>query len=474
LRLIFAFSGNFECYRDLSPTVTSLARAVKLSDKPFGHAELMKALAVILGIFGASAATVCAQSIPMRCPTPSIPEVVRELDVMKSAIPPSTDQVDIYATLRSAETFQSNWLKDNKGQLQRIGTVRHGLEDVLLACWAGPTNYPRIKGVEMWDGALYELVIFELDSGAIASEESIRQTLLYIMKPPPEKLRISGPTAQALEDGFGFLSPTKSDTQRWQGLILRTPNHQVVGFDEEWFAFHEIDGRVFLVFDLGKRAGYAPWPQSIYLRDRFPPLSEVVKQWRKERLLQELTAQPHQEMCWDSTTVNAFGDQVRIVRDEVLVAEQVRRGLNASEFRQVMDSPNGRYLLVPALDRTHQTEQYAALIRDTLISFESLPDVNRRIEPRTKSRIIRSYLADLIRVLPSQGGADFSEAMLQLISSNREPEVALDYLNRRFVSSSNQAPRGLANELAKVVVPADLEKKRDFIVAVLRAQESAH
>jgi hypothetical protein len=114
------------------------------------------------------------------------------------------------------------------------------------------------------------------------------------------------------------------------------------------------------------------------------------------------------------------------------------------------------------------------LIRDTLITFESLPDVNRRIEPRTKSGIIRSYLADLIRVLPSRGGADFSDAMLQLISSNREPEVALDYLNQRFVSSSNQAPRGLANQLAKVVVPADLEKKRDFIVAVLRAQESAH
>jgi len=434
----------------------------------------MRALAVILGMLGHSGAMMHAQFIPMRCPAPSITEVVRELDVVKSAIPPSTDPAEIYATLRSAETFQSNWLKDNKGQLQRIGTVRHGLEDVLLARWTGPTNYPRIKGVEMWDGALYELVILELDANAISSEKSIRQTLLYVMKPPPEQLRISGPTAQALGDGFGFLKPTTSDTQRWQGLILRMPNHQAVGFDEEVFTLHEIDGRVFLVFDFGKRAAYAPWPQPMYLGDRFPPLSEVVKKWPKEKLLQELTTKQHQETCWDSTTENVFGDQVRIARDEVLVAEQVRSGLNASEFRQVMDSPNGRYLLVPALDSARQTARYAGLIVDTLYRFEALPDVNQRIEPRTKAGVIRSHLADLIRVLPRQGGADFSDAMVQLITSNHEPEAALDYLDWRFVSSSNQAPSGLADRSAKAVVPTELEKKKHFIVTVLRAQESAH
>jgi hypothetical protein len=294
----------------------------------------MKALAAILGILGPSAVTMLAQlGPPLRCPSPPTREVVRDLDVMKSAISPASDPAEFYANLRSAETFQSNWLQDNKGQLQRVGTLRHGLEDVLLARWAGPANYPRIKNIEMWDGALYELVIFELDSAAIASEKSIRETLLKIMKPPPEKLRMSGPPAQELEDGFGFLKPKTSDTERWQGLILRTPNHQVVGYDEEFFTVHEIDGRVFLEFDFGKRAGYAPWPQSIYVSDRFPPLPELVKQWPKERVLQELTGPEHQEMCWDSSNANAFADEFRMRRDEVLVAELVRRGIDAGEFR---------------------------------------------------------------------------------------------------------------------------------------------
>jgi hypothetical protein len=190
---------------------------------------------------------------------------------MKSAIPPSSDPAEFYAILRSTEIFQANWLQDNKAPLQRIGTLRHGLEDVLLARCAGPANYPRIRNIEMWDGTLYELVIFELDPSAIDSKKSIRETLLTIVKPPPEKLRMSGPTAQELEDGFGFIRPETSGTERWQGLILRTPNHQVVGYDEEFFTVHEIDGRVFLVFDFGERAGYAPWPQSIYLGNRFPP-----------------------------------------------------------------------------------------------------------------------------------------------------------------------------------------------------------
>ena len=63
---------------------------------------------------------------------------------------------------------------------------------------------------------------------------------------------------------------------------------------------------------------------------------------------------------------------------------------------------------------------------------------------------------------------------MQLIASNHEPEAALDYLDWRFVSNENQATAGLADKLAKTVVPAGLEKKRDYLAAVLRARESAH
>jgi hypothetical protein len=139
-----------------------------------------------------------------------------------------------------------------------------------------------------------------------------------------------------------------------------------------------------------------------------------------------------------------------------------------------MDSPNGRYLLVPALDHAEQTKRYSALIVDALYRYETLPDVNRRIERPTKVPIVWSHLADLIRVLPWRGGADFSEAIVQLIASNHEPEAALDYLDRRFVFTGNQATPGLADRLAKTMVPTELEKKRDYLVTVLRARESAH
>ncbi len=425
----------------------------------------MKALSVAVVTLGYSL-SVFAQSIPFRCPAPAFSDVVRELDALKLRTPASLS-TDVSATLRSAEAFQSTWLLDKKGHIQGVSTIRHGLEDVLVARWAGPPNQPQIRNIGMWDGAMYELVIFELDPGVIASNKSIRDFLRTIIKPPPTKLRMSGPNAQALEDGFGFLRPTTSDTERWQGQILRMPTHQVVGYDEEFFTFHEIEGRVFLVFDFGKRAGWPP--QSIYVSDRFPPLSAVIKDWPKQRLLQEVIKPDHQEVCWDSS-IAAFSDEFRLRRDEILIAELVRRGLDTDEFREVMDSLNGRCLLIPALDSARQTARYTDPILETIRRYESRPDVNQRIEPRSKGVTVLSYLADLIRVLPTRGGPDFADAMLQLIAADHEAELALNYIYERVSYSGNSADPELADKIAAVKVPAALEQKRNFTVAVIRAR----
>lgn len=280
---------------------------------------------------------------------------------------------------------------------------------------------------------------------------------------------MAGPSPQELEDGFGFLRSKTSDTERWQGQILRMPTHQVVGYDEEFFIFQEIDGRVFLVVDLGKRAGYALWPQSIYVSDRFPPLSALIKDWPKQRLLQQVTTPDHQELCWDSS-IAAFSHEFRLRRDEILIPELVMRGLAADEFREVMDSLNGRYLLIPALDSARQTARYTDPILETIHRYESQSDVNQPIEPRTKGGIVRSHLADLIRVLPTRGGPDFNDTMLQLMAADSEAELAFNYIYERVSYSGNPANRALADKVAASKVPAALERKRDFTVAMMRAR----
>src|SRR5260370_3835368 len=109
---------------------------------------------------------------------PSAADVIGELDASKLRMRTSPESPEIAATLSSAETFQSNWLQDRRGGLQGVGTIRHGLEDVLLARWAGDADQRQIRNVEMWDGALYELVIFEVDRLVIESAESVRKRLL--------------------------------------------------------------------------------------------------------------------------------------------------------------------------------------------------------------------------------------------------------------------------------------------------------
>src|SRR6266436_923204 len=124
--------------------------------------------------------SVSAQS-PPSCPTnfigekvsPSPSEAIRQLDLEKWKAVAVPESADVKIVLRSAETFQWNWLQDKKGRRQGVRTIRHGNEDVLLSRWEPQTNDRQIKNIQMWDGALYELVIFEIDPTLAASADSL-------------------------------------------------------------------------------------------------------------------------------------------------------------------------------------------------------------------------------------------------------------------------------------------------------------
>ncbi len=143
--------------------------------------------------------------IETRPPSPS--EVIRQLDAEKSKMIMSSESPEIAAGLRSAEKFHGFWLQDKKDALRRVGTIRHGLEDVLIANWVPQANERQIRNIDMWDGALYELMVYEVDPAVMASEASVRNFLLSVVKPPPENLRMSGPTNQQLKDGLASVSP---------------------------------------------------------------------------------------------------------------------------------------------------------------------------------------------------------------------------------------------------------------------------
>jgi hypothetical protein len=142
----------------------------------------MKLGAVIVTLGSALAAF--AQSPLFNCANPPLnetspppfEEVRRQLETEKWRVPSSAESPELAATLRSTEKFQQNWLRDNKGKLQQVGTTRNGLEDVLLARWAVSSSQQQIRSIEMWDGAMYELVILELDPSVISPSSNLRLT----------------------------------------------------------------------------------------------------------------------------------------------------------------------------------------------------------------------------------------------------------------------------------------------------------
>lgn len=433
----------------------------------------MRILATFLAVLGLG---LCApaQTADLNCfgtpvdqmEPPSAVEIIHKLDGLKATLAEQIESSRVGTTFLAAESFHGNWLQDRKGALQSVGTFRHGFEDVLWARWLAPPDNQLIKNIEMWDGALYELVIFEADPVVLTSQESARKFLLTVTKRPREAPRVYDATAQQLEDGFAFSTPRAKTIGVLHGWMLRTRHPQRGGYDQESFTFYVIDGRSFLVFEFGKRLGSADWPQSIYLSDRFPPFAALVQKWSNERLIQEL-ARPLDEKACPALTYEEFAtDAFRSARDEVYVAELVRRGVEDTEFQQVMDSPNGMDLFIREATKAGKGVLYRNAILETIHRFENLPDVNVSVQPITKVPWVSSHLAQLIRVLPRRGGPDFSEVILKLIAAGREPEVALEYLSDRVYTLSAE----FAVKLAATEVPAELQKKKARIIEDVRGR----
>jgi len=413
---------------------------------------------------------VCTDSFHVE--PPSYIDAVHQLDSEKAKMTTAPKSADIETALRNAETFHSSWLKDIKGRLQGVSTIRHGAEDVLLARWNSLPNEPQIKSIQMWDGAIYELVILELVPNIARSPDSLRNFLLTAVKPLPDPSRITGPYREEVVNGFGFIRQGPG-AQRWRGLLsYRTTPAQSPIFDQQYFTAQEVDGRSFLVFELGKRAAYAPWTQSIFLGDRFPPFAVVVQKWPREKIVREITA-PESQACRNAR-IWGRPNEFLMNRYDVLVAEMVRRGMNDKEFQAIMDGPGGRGLLIQKLGIAGETERYAPSILETIRRYENLPDVDIRIMPKTKANIVWSHLAEVIRALQWQRSADFSEPMLELAAEGHEADLALDYVQERIFDGTakfdNSRCQELAKKLATATVPAGSEQKRDFVVKWIRAK----
>lgn len=423
----------------------------------------------------AQTAVPCPTQVGGGKPSPAFTDVIGQLDAHQWKKTSLTESAHVDVVLRSAGTFQWNWLWDRKGQLQGLDVIRHADEDILLARWAPRRSDGDIRSIQMWDGALYELVIFELNPSLANSAESLGTFLRTILKPPPEKLRIAGPKRQELQDGFGLF---RGDTnaELWRGPIFRMPINQVRGADEQFFTVQEISGRVFLMFDFGKRAAYAPWPQSIYLNERFPPLASRVQGWEKEKLVAEITAPERMPECWDPRVMGQHQDYFRLQRDQVLIAETVRRGLTPEEFQAVMDSPYGRELLVRELLAAGETERYTDLIVQTIHRYGDLPDVNQDFSSMGKTIPARSHLAEVIISLGSRGGPDFSKTMLESAAAGHETELALNYVRERFLYTQlkfdDPYSQALADKLAVAKVPPQSQASRDLIVNWIRSKRS--
>jgi len=277
------------------------------------------------------------------------------------------------------------------------------------------------------------------------------------------------PKTPQSEDGFWIAKPISED-ERWRGILAwRSLHPQLAIYDQEHFTVREVNRRFFLIFEFGKRA--ARWTHSIFLGDRFPPFDAVVQKWSKAKALQELTRPQYAQDC-PSYGLAPLLDDFRRDRDRVLIAELVRRRLDAREFQKVMDSKNGRLLLIAQLESDGQTTRYTDSILAAIHRYESFPDVNQRVYPQTKANIVWSHLAELIRALPREHGPDFSKKILELAATGKEADVGIGYVHDRMIYAHTQFDyphsRELAEKLAVVDVPEFSRIQRDFVVSWIR------
>jgi hypothetical protein len=296
---------------------------------------------------------------------------------------------------------------------QRAVSYRDRRGDCFVAEWAfGPRNRWSVILADYPDRSVYH---FRLSGYRIAVREDVGlliSELVIFRRPPvivlPDRAELEVEESGGTPVSFSWRYDPVQPIPRPKDQEVRITGVAAPG--DYWYVAAEV----------GKALTAQYYPVKPLLKERFPPLIEMVNSWSFERIRKELL-DPYKE--------DRLGQ-----RREILLAEVARRGISPEQFLELLqDIPSGyEYVrigeLLNALERNGQGNALASLFEPALKFYE-----------RKRDRMADSAIAILFVRASKKCSAAFEEHAMRILREGAFAFGPVHYLGA--CSSSPEALR---------------------------------
>jgi hypothetical protein len=321
-----------------------------------------------------------------------------------------------------AKLFKPKW-----PELQGIAPLVEDGKDVLMAIWKSHKSSAGFRSVTVWDEPEFNLFLFEVDSAVLDTPDAVRnlwQELFQLAAPP---LNIS-----AID--FRMLSTKNSTGTVGMGWVAHQRNPRRA--DAKGYALFLGDYRTslkaYLCVWVGKKLVPGIFdPDTAFVPERFPPLSERLKSMSTSTLLREFRNAPE--------------------RDSIVTDEILSRKLNEEEFNQIFDAPpDGEqaraYIVFGEIARLNRTQPLQKEIKSLFSKYVQ--------QGESRSGVISAILQSL----RGTSQIDFSEEALRLLSQNVAVKACISYLEFRGNTTE------IADKLLAMPVSKPFERQKKIAV----------
>jgi hypothetical protein len=281
----------------------------------------------------------------------------------------------------------------------------------------------------LWDAPRFNLTIVQCDPSVFASTDAVKSFLERFVKvdgSPLGKLTIDLKMAKA-EGQNGILGAGWID-------YANAPAGSAAGYEFDLSAY-SLAGSPYFVFRTGKRLIHGVYaPGTIFVSERFPPLSERVRDLDKRELMARLGRSREEDL--------------------ILLRALLDKGLSETEFQTLVsgnglpasERPGRVSLVIQSIIESGQIGKYEKLLRHSVETFLSMgPDGT-------------PLLSALISALRGIQEADFSSAAISLLRQGVASSACLSYLE---FQGHTQEALAVLNQLR---FTGDLEAQRERAV----------
>jgi hypothetical protein len=361
-----------------------------------------------------------------------------EKRLAENAFDPAADGL-----LRAAERFTSLVFKTPGPALRKAATYKDGHGDHLIAQWTFEQS--AVRGtVILVDHPWRSLYHFRLTGYRIAVREDVNRLVsaLVEMNKPPIRIEPDRCRYKVFGEGGAITSFSWGYDPRIPTATPFIDDFSVLGASDggEWF----------VTASLGKALTATYYPVDPFVPERFPPLDELVKTWSDDRIRAELAR---------TGRADVFGH-----RQDILLAEAVRRGLSTEQIVELLRSaPAGQERtrlssVVRLLERSGQGSRFSEYFEPALRTYEQMD--SRRVKDavellffRARKRCSPAFEQQALRILREGENrlADGPVLYLDFCATSEEALQVLETLRASDVLESRRqsAVQRIRNRLDK-------------------------